>query len=172
MNNDIDFIESRRRLIQLAGVAAIALSAASVEGCSIFQNVDISVPTVAAVVEVMGSLGQQTLLALQSLSPRPAWLTPDLVNNVMSINAGIQQVAASISSVSTIAGAQPIIQQLETYVSALINALAGLPLPPPISLYVQIAAVVMPILFAILNMAIPPQAQTQAQAARLSVHKP
>lgn len=153
-------IASRRDV--LMRTSALVAAGAALSSCALFSGSSAPVAVVVSAVEVLDTEIQNVLMALQSISPAPTWLTAALIAQVQQIVSEVNQVATAIGSVTTTASAQALVQQLETYISTLVNALAGLPLPPPISIYVQIAAVIMPLLFAIVGLVIPASMQMQA----------
>jgi hypothetical protein len=72
--------------------------------------------------------------------------------------ADIQTVAAAVAAAATPAAALPSVQQLEVDFNAIVNSLAGLPLPPPISSALTAASVLLPIIELAVGMIVPPSA--------------
>lgn len=73
-------------------------------------------------------------------------LTPAIMSTVGSAIASIQALAVSISTATSTAAAQPLVQKIETYVNTVVSALAVLPLPPAIALALQAASILLPII--------------------------
>jgi hypothetical protein len=65
---------------------------------------------------------------------------------------GIREVANQIKGVTSTAAGQPWIQKLETYLNAIVSALSMLPLPPQVSVILQAATVLLPILETIVGL--------------------
>lgn len=94
-------------------------------------------------------------------------LTADKVMTIGLAVAGLQTVATSLLMATTTAVAQPLVQQIETDLNAIVGALAGLPLPPPISTALQAAAILLPVIETAIGMVLPPTAPA-TPAARLA----
>ena len=94
-------------------------------------------------------------------------LTPAIVAQVGTAIAGITSVADALAGVSTQAEAQPLVAKIETYLNAVVGALAMLPLPPAIALPLQAATILLPIIEALVGMVFraPPQAAGAARRA-------
>lgn len=88
-------------------------------------------------------------------------------NTAATINSALAQAASVLGSLSTsltATQAAPIVQQVESAINTVITAAAAVPLiPPPFSLALEAAAVVLPILEAFVNSVLP--APTPAPAA-------
>lgn len=84
-------------------------------------------------------------------------LTPQILNICQTSLAGVQGVAQSLAGVSTVQDAQPLIVRVEGYVNAIVGALAVLPLPPPVQTALLAATILLPIVEAAVNLAVPPQ---------------
>lgn len=158
--------ENTRRQLLLRGASALALVGA-VSACATTGTGTITLAPVIAAVQVLGAMASEAAQELDAINPPPAWLTAAVMSTVTTVVGQIEQVANQLSAVTTTASAEPLLQQLETYVQTFVTALSGLPLPPQILMYVQIAAVVMPLLFALLNMVVPTPATMQASEAAL-----
>ncbi len=72
--------------------------------------------------------------------------------------AGIKLVADQVKGIASTADGQPLIQRLETYLNAIVSALAMLPLPPQISVILQAATVLLPIIETLVGLLIKPSA--------------
>jgi hypothetical protein len=96
-------------------------------------------------------------------------LTPQILNTCQIALTGVQGVAQSLAGVSSVQDAQPLIVRVEGYVNAIVDALAVLPLPPPVQTALLAATILLPVVEAAVNMAVPPAAATmtpdQARAA-------
>ena len=82
--------------------------------------------------------------------------------------AGLQSVATQVSGATTAASAQPMVQKIETYVNTIVSALAGLPLPPPISTALMAAAILLPVIESAVGLII----NSASPGARLSAAAP
>jgi hypothetical protein len=132
---------NRRYAMTLLGSTALA-------GC---QTTDQSIGTVVADVNSIAGAFAALLPQLASLTG----MTPDVMGTVSQAIASLQAVATSLGTVTTVAAAQPLIRKVETYVNAVITALALVPLiPPPISTILQAAAVLLPVIEALVNMVV------------------
>ena len=87
-------------------------------------------------------------------------LTADRIQTIGLALAGLKTVATSLAMATTSAQAQPLVQQLETDLNAIVGALATLPLPPQISVALQAAAILLPVIEAAIGMVIPTPAPT------------
>jgi hypothetical protein len=81
----------------------------------------------------------------------------------------LQQIAEKVrQAVSTIA-AQPLVQQVETNLNAIIAVLANVPaLPPVIQVVLQAATILLPLIEAAVNLVIPPRLAARAAATHMS----
>ena len=86
------------------------------------------------------------MLIPQLVSLNIPGVTPAIVATVSDAVAGAQSVAQALKGVLTQAAAQTLVKKLETYVNAVVTALAGLPLPGVLSTIVQAAAVLLPVI--------------------------
>jgi hypothetical protein len=87
-----------------------------------------------------------------------AGLSDSARTTIQAAIAGIKLVADQIKGIASTADGQPLIQQLEGYLNAIISALAMLPLPPQISVILQAAMVLLPILEALVGLLMKPAA--------------
>jgi hypothetical protein len=127
---------SRRSILAVTPLAALAACAG--------QSADQTIATVAADANTIAG-GLQGVLAQLGPLNVPG-LTPSVISTVGVAVSQIQTVAASISGVTSAAAAQPLVQKIETYLNTIVAALAGLPLPPPVSTALQAAAILLPII--------------------------
>lgn len=80
-------------------------------------------------------------------------INSDTLIKVSTAIAGIQSIAKSISQVSDVASAQPLVQQLETYLNTIVSVLAAVPfLPPPVTMALQAASILLPVIETLLGM--------------------
>lgn len=156
----------RRTLLTTSSMAIVATAA----GCAALQSNPSNNPAtilvaVVAAVQGVAADGVTFLRSLQTIQPPPAWLTQALIDKVTGIVNQLDVAAGQIEGVATLAAAQPIVQQIETLLNEFVSVAATMPLPPPISMYVQMAALALPILEAVVGLVIPPQVVTNATAA-------
>jgi hypothetical protein len=153
---------NRRRLFSSAAIGALTLGL----GACASQPVDTTLATVAADVNTIaaGLKGVLTQLGTMSI----AGLTPAIVSTVGTAIANIQSVAAAVSTATTTAAVQPLVQKIETYLNAVISALAAILLRPPISTALQAAAILLPVVEAAIGLvtnAVPMQMGASAMTA-------
>jgi hypothetical protein len=87
-----------------------------------------------------------------------AGIDPKVVAEVGGYIANIEALATAIAGASTRGAAQPLITQIEGYVNAILGVLVMVPLPPPLPMILQAAAVAVPIIEGLLGMAVKPSA--------------
>lgn len=140
----------------------IAVPVLTVAGCQVPASQTIS--NVVSDVQIIGDGLQGVFAQLGQLS-LPA-LTPSIMSTVGNAITNLQKVAAALGAVNTTAAAQPLVKKIETYVNAVVSALAMLPLPPPISTAIQAAAILLPIIETAVGLAIPqtPKASSMSPA--------
>jgi hypothetical protein len=145
---------SRRSLVASTPLAALAML-----GACAGKSADQTIATVAADANTIAG-GLKGVLAQLGPLNVPG-LTPSVISTVGVAVSEIQTVAASLSGVTSAAAAQPLVQKIETYLNTIVAALAGLPLPPPISTALQAAAILLPIIEAAVGLVV----QQAAKAA-------
>ena len=153
-----------RRLL-LTGAAAVGLASCAALQQNPSNNPATVLVVVVAAVQGVAADAVTFLRQLQTVQPPPSWLTNDLISKVSGIVTQLDAAAGQIEGVASLAAAQPLIQQIETLINELVSVAATMPLPPPISMYVQMAALALPILEAIVGLVIPPPVVTNATAA-------
>lgn len=151
----------RRRLLALTPAAAIALAgcAGGAPGAPSAQNVAVAIQDVGLIATGLGNALPQ-LAALNVPG-----LTPQVLATCKTALLGIQACAQAIKGATTPEAAQPTVAQVETYLNAIVGALAGLPLPPPINTALLAATILLPLIEAAVNMAVPPSTTLPAPAA-------
>jgi len=77
--------------------------------------------------------------------------------------ADLQPIAAAIGGVTTVAGAQPLVTQIETILNSIVSLAATFTLPTPFGPALAAAAVLLPIIEAAVNLLVP--------AASAAVHR-
>lgn len=143
---------NRRALLQRStcGMALLATSAL-LAACNPGQVAQISseVASDAGIIAsgLQGALAGLTTLGIAGLTPAKAQTVGDAI-------AGIKSIASALAGAATASAAQPMVQQLEADLNAIVAALAGLPLPPQIALPLQAATVLLPIIEAAVGMVI------------------
>lgn len=115
----------------------ISSSALGLAAC---QTVDKNVAIVAADAKIITN-------GLAGILPQLGALGIGIPAEVATALASLQSVADSLGAATTVASAQPLVQKIETYVNTIVGALAAIPLiPPPISLVLQAASILLPVL--------------------------
>ena len=153
-----------RRLL-LTGAAAVSLASCAALQQNPSNNPATVLVVVVAAVQGVAADAVTFLRQLQTIQPPPSWLTPALVTQVSGLVSQLDAAAGQIEGVASLAAAEPIVQQIETIINELVSVAATLPLPPPISMYIQMAALALPILEAIVGLVIPPAVVTNATSA-------
>ena len=103
--------------------------------------------------------GQTIAAGFKAMLPQLA--TVEKINAATTAKVGqyiadLQTVAANLAIATTTAAASPAVQQLEADINAIVTTLAGLPLPPQISLALQAAAILLPTIETAVGLAIQP----------------
>jgi len=155
---------SRRSFL---GVAASISAAAMLTACAALnpnntpqQNLSLVVSDVSAIAAAFG----KALPQIQALN-----LNADVRTMIDASVADLQAVAKAVSmAASSTTAEQPLIQKIETDVNAIINGLAGVPLPIPLSSIIQAATVLLPIIEAAVNLAVSAPAKARAMAVPMS----
>jgi len=148
---------NRRHLLSLA----VGGSALSMAACSTI-TAPFTVSQVATDVATMAD----GFLAVLPVIGATMHLTPSVMATVSSAISDLQTLAHQIQTATDLTVTQPIIQQVEADVNTIVSALAGLPLlPPQITLALQSAVVLLPIIEAAVNLMVP--AKLTARAANI-----
>jgi hypothetical protein len=95
-------------------------------------------------------------------------LTPDKVQKVQAAIADLKTAATALAQASSAGAAQPIVQQVEGDVNAIVTALAGITWPPEqktIATALDAAQVLLPVIESAVGMVLPPAAAPKAAAA-------
>lgn len=82
-------------------------------------------------------------------------LTPALLDICQSALSGISSVAKAIGATTSVADAQPLVVRVEGYVNSFVGALSLLPLPAEIKTALVAATVLLPVIEAAVNIAVP-----------------
>ena len=89
-------------------------------------------------------------------------LTPSVMSTVGSAVASLEALAQQIAAASSTAAQQPLVQQIYTYVSRIVAVLtpilAAIPATAGIAVALQAAQVLLPIIFAAVNLVLPASA--------------
>ena len=136
---------SRRQFFAVSGVSGAALLLA---GCDL--NGALSAAATDAQTIAAGLSGAMASLSSLNIPG----LTPATVTKVQTAIAAIVTVSKSLSGATSTNSAQPLVQQLEGDVNAVVDALAGLSLPAEISLPLQAAAVLLPVIESAVGLAV------------------
>ncbi len=121
----------------------------SVAGCATLsqtfnKNLAQIISDVSLIANGVGSLLPQ-IAALTGLSAAA-------ITTIQQAITAIKSIADQIKGISSTADAQPLVQRIESYLNTIVGALAVLPLPPPISVILQAATVLLPIVEALVGM--------------------
>ena len=141
---------------------------------------------VAAVVACAGQtaagLPAQLLSDVQTLASGVAGILPTLgavagipaatVSQVGGDIAELQQAAGTLSGVATTTAAQPVVQQIEGYVNAIVGIAAPLLAATPAGPILAAATVLLPVIEAAVGLVLPPSAPPAAVAAAASQMTP
>lgn len=129
---------SSRRAFLLSTTAAVPLALGA---CG---SVDMKIASVAKDAKLIASGFAGVLQQLGRLN-LPG-LTPALVAYIGVAVAGITSLADALGTAATAAEAQPLVEKIAGYTNAVVGALATLPLPPAISMALQAAMVLLPLI--------------------------
>jgi hypothetical protein len=163
-----------RRILSpiLALFAAVSIAACSTNSDG---TKTINAPTVATVSADVSLVAGGLQNALKAAAAVPNLNIPtDTLNIAQASLAGLQGAAQSIAGASSTAAAQPMVQQVETYVNAFVGAVSAVPgLPDSVRAYLQAANVLLPVIEIAVNMAVPqPPATATADQARAALSAP
>lgn len=155
-------------MMMMRRTAVLALGGLPLAACGGTPVSDQGVQTAAQNAVLIANGLQGVVSQLANLVPPIPGLTLPVLATITNGVADIKAVAQAIGTASSQTTAQPLVQKLEGYVNGVVGALAVLPLPPPILLGVQAAAVLLPVIELAVNLALPPGASaptmTVAQA--------
>jgi hypothetical protein len=140
----------------------LGASGAGLAACTT-ASVDAGLATAASDVATIAAALPAVLTQLGTLSI--PGLTPAIVATVGVAVSGIQTVASALSGAATAAAAQPLVAKVETYVNGIVTALAGLPLPPPISTALTAASILLPVIEAAIGLVTTPAPAAARMAA-------
>jgi hypothetical protein len=152
----------RRAILSSSALAGLA----SATAC---QTLNPTLAQVTTDVQLIANGLQGILPDIATLASIPA----DVAAAIANALANLQVVAGQIGSASSTSSAQPLVQQVVTYVNIIVKALAVIPLiPPPISTVLQAAVVLLPIIEAAVGLIVTPvpslrTQQMQPEGARL-----
>jgi hypothetical protein len=133
-----------RRHILIGLLATTALA-----GC----NTPVTDKTVAAVASDISIIAAGLQGVIGPLSAVVNIDPTTLATAKMAIN-GIADIAKAMSSVTDVAGTQPLVQKLETYLNMAVSALATVPLlPPTITIALQAASILLPVIESLVGLA-------------------
>ena len=133
---------NRRRFLTVGGVSAAAIL---LVGCNLTPaqvNTALSAAASDAQTIAAGLSGAMSSLATLKIPG----LTATTIGKVQTAIAAIVTVANGLSGATSTNTAQPLVQQLEGDINAVVDALAGLPLPAEIELPLQAATVLLPLI--------------------------
>lgn len=108
---------------------------------------------------------------LKNVLPQLASVTgvsAGIMEKVSADVADIQAVAATLQTTSTANAAQPMVSRIEGDVSAVLGALAGIPLPSPIGQVIAAVNVLLPVIETIVGVVVPSGAANKAAAAHMT----
>jgi hypothetical protein len=152
---------NRRTLLR---TAALVLPAVGLAGCGMTANVPAAVVTAATDAELIAA-------GLAAIVPGIAGIPTSVNADIASIAAAVQTYAAEVKAMAlalagdvTAAVALPSVKSIETAVNSVLTMVAGLPIPPPYSTYIQEIAVMLPVVEAAVGISGAPAHQRLAQA--------
>jgi hypothetical protein len=117
------------------------------------------------VVVDIGNMIPALQTTVQTLSTQtPPIISPPVAAQIQGLLTQAKTLDANLSANMTATASAPVIQQIETDLNGVVTALAGLPIPPPYSTYVQAAAVLLPVVEAFVTSVIPTPAPAPAPA--------
>jgi hypothetical protein len=156
-------------VLLLLGVVALASCTTAPDGTKTIKT-----PTVATISADVGLVAGGLQNALKAAAAVPDLNIPtDTLNIAQASLAGLQGTAQSIAGASSVAAAQPMVQQVETYVNAFVGAVSAVPgLPDNVRAYLQAANVLLPVIEIAVNMAVPVPAAANADQARSALAMP
>lgn len=154
-----------RKILALAGLLLTACTTAP-DGTQ-----QLNTPTVAQVSADVSLVAGGLQNALTALSAVPNLNIPtDTLNIAQASLSGLKTAAASIAGASSPAAAQPMVQQVETYVNTFVGAVSAVPgIPDNVRAYLQAANVLLPVIEVAVNMAVPPPPADAAAQARATL---
>lgn len=130
---------NRRTLLASSAIIPLA-------GCA-GMGTDASISAIARDASILASGLMGAIAQLGSLAI-PATVSAAL--------AGLQSVADALSTVASQSAALPLVQKIESYVNVIVQALASIPLlPAPVTLALQAATILLPIIEAAVGMVLP-----------------
>jgi hypothetical protein len=162
-------VASHPLVLLLLGVVALASCTTAPDGTKTIKT-----PTVATISADVGLVAGGLQNALKAAAAVPDLNIPtDTLNIAQASLAGLQGTAQSIAGASSVAAAQPMVQQVETYVNAFVGAVSAVPgLPDNVRAYLQAANVLLPVIEIAVNMAVPVPAAANADQARSALAMP
>lgn len=84
-------------------------------------------------------------------------ISADALTKAQLAIGSIKGIASALQGVTDTATAQPLVQQVETYISTFVGAVSTVPgLPPQAQTYLAVANILLPVIFAAVNLAVPP----------------
>jgi hypothetical protein len=152
---------NRRALLR---TAALVLPAVGLAGCGMTTNVPGAVVTAATDAELIAA---GLAAAVPGISAIPTSVEADIASiaaAVMTYAAEVKALALALAGDVTAAVALPSVKSIETAVNEALTLVAGLPIPPPFSTYIQDVAVMLPVVEAAVGISGAPEAQPRLQA--------
>lgn len=149
------------------GVAASVSAAAMLAACAALDPNNTPQQNLAQVVADVSSIATafgKALPQIQALN-----LSEDIRARINASVANLQAVTVAVAAAATSTTAeQPLIQKVETDVNAVVDALAAIPLPVPLSSIIQAATILLPIIEIAVGLVVPAQAKARAGAIPMS----
>lgn len=143
-------------------VSAVALMGAA-SGCSLFMGKS-PAQGIAQVVSDLQLIAQSFTAALPSFA-KIVGINSNTLSQIQNWISQIVAAAQGVASAANGSAAQPFVQQVETDLNAIVGALAGLPLPPPIGTVLAAAGVLLPVIEAAVGLVLPPSSPARSLAA-------
>lgn len=143
-------MRTTRRHALLAG-ALLLLGGCGADGRLNSAGISVVAGDVNAIASAFGN-------SLTAIAATPGiTISADALNKAQLALTGIRGAAQALQGVTDATAAQPVVQQVETYVAAFVAAMSTVPLlPPQVQTYLAVANILLPVVFAAVNLAVPP----------------
>jgi hypothetical protein len=156
---------SRRSLLRSAATGLAVAAVFGTAACAGSPAADL-----AQVVDDVASIAQGLAAVLPQLG---GVVSANLLARVSGFIMQLEMIATELKSISTVAGAQPLVQQVETIIEGIVSTLASVPLlPPQFSLALTAASVLLPVLFTAVGLVFNTSSMTMSMVAAGRVMTP
>ena len=147
---------SRRSLLALASLVPFTFIA----GCAVSSTSQLQ--TVVSDINLIATSLNAALPAFAAISG----ITPTALAKVQSAVADLVAVASAAGTADTATQMQPLVQRVESDVNSVVSALAGLPLPPQLSVPIEAASVLLPVIEAAVGVVVTSTTNSTMTAAQ------